>query len=420
MTKPPRRALSIHHLIIPGIDARTRVNFPSSFSTDFLSAARNQKHAEKRNRGNDKTMKKILLIPIICVLIATTAVFGQHSQSITFSGPSQWTPGTMVNVDVFLTFSGYDAAGLAYWLEVQNPLGPYLTITNIQWLTFPSHGQPVYPILFNGGGAYAGEGFDIGGSPNNPPGFIGPGTYHINTITFSLAANAPNGSFIFRTMSTPPRISEMTDTDFNDNAIAPPGTYVINIGNAPTVQSAVSRKTHGGAGDFDVDLPLTGTAGVESRSGGGTNDYTMVLTFSGNVAVSGSPQAEVTTGTAAVGSGGVSNGGTVTVSGNTVIIPLTNVGNVQTINVRLNGVNNASDARLARNAPSSDVIIPMSVLIGDANANRVVNASDVSMTKGQVGQAVTSNNFRTDVNANGAITSTDVSMSKQNLGTGVP
>ncbi len=84
--------------------------------------------------------------------MATSAVLGQqHTQSITFSGPSVWTPGTTVNLDVFLTFGGYNAIGLSYWLEVQSALAPYITITNIQWFTFPQHGQPVYPIFFTGG-----------------------------------------------------------------------------------------------------------------------------------------------------------------------------------------------------------------------------------------------------------------------------
>src|SRR4029077_101301 len=32
--------------------------------------------------------------------------------------------------------------------------------------------------------------------------------------------------------------------------------------------SAVSRKTHSFAGDFDVNLPITGNAGIECRTGG--------------------------------------------------------------------------------------------------------------------------------------------------------
>jgi PEP-CTERM motif len=188
-------------------------------------------------------MKKTFLTAVICALTATSAVFGQHQQSITFSGPSEWTPGTTVSLDVSLTFSGYNALGLSYWLEAQNPLAQYITITNIQWFTFPQHGQPVYPINFEGGivvGGYGGEQFDLGGEPGNPPGFIGPGTYHINTITFSLAPNAPTGSFILRSGVTSPRISEVTDTDFNDNNILPPGTFVINVVPEPSTLALLS------------------------------------------------------------------------------------------------------------------------------------------------------------------------------------
>jgi hypothetical protein len=101
----------------------------------------------------------------------------------------------------------------------------------------------------------------------------------------------------------------------------------------PQVTSAVSRKTHGGAGTFDIPMPLSGTAGVECRTSGGTSDYTLVVTFATNVTVTGSPQGQVTVGMGCVGSGGVCTGN-VSVSGNAVTIPLTNIANVQTTNVR--------------------------------------------------------------------------------------
>ena len=41
--------------------------------------------------------------------------------------------------------------------------------------------------------------------------------------------------------------------------------------------TAVSRKTHGGAGDFDINLPLSGEPGVECRNSGG--NHTLVFTF---------------------------------------------------------------------------------------------------------------------------------------------
>ena len=177
----------------------------------------------------------------------------------------------------------------------------------------------------------------------------------------------------------------------------------------PIAQSADSRKTHGTAGNFDVDLPLNGTPGIECRSGGLTNDYTMVITFLANVSVNGNPQAAVTLGTGIVGTGGVSNGGMITISGNVVTIPLTGVTNAQTINVTLNSVNG-----------STNVVIPMNVLIGDANGNGSVNASDVSQTKLRLGQTVSATNFRSDVSTNGSINASDVSIVKGKVGTGLP
>jgi len=59
-------------------------------------------------------------------------------------------------------------------------------------------------------------------------------------------------------------------------------------------------------------------------------------------------------------------------------------------------------------------------LVADVNANSAVNASDVALTKSQVGATVTSSNFREDVNANGAISSTDVALVKSDVGHALP
>jgi hypothetical protein len=103
----------------------------------------------------------------------------------------------------------------------------------------------------------------------------------------------------------------------------------------------------------------------------------------------------------------------VSVSGNSVTVPLTNIGNAQTINVRINGVSSAD-------APAVDVTIPMSILIGDTNGSGTVNAADVSQTKSRLGQGIDATNFRSDVNANGTINAGDVSIVKSSLGTGLP
>jgi uncharacterized MnhB-related membrane protein len=69
---------------------------------------------------------------------------------------------------------------------------------------------------------------------------------------------------------------------------------------------------------------------------------------------------------------------------------------------------------------TGDVPISMGVLVGDVNANATVNATDVALTKSQVGMAVSGSNFREDVNANGTISSTDVAIVKSDVGTSLP
>jgi hypothetical protein len=92
-----------------------------------------------------------------------------------------------------------------------------------------------------------------------------------------------------------------------------------------------------------------------------------------------------------------------------VIVNLTNVSNAQTLSINLIGVTGGTR--------SGNVSIPMSVLIGDTNADSVVNSTDVSQTQAQSGNRVTQLNFREDVNADGTINSTDVALVQSNLGT---
>ena len=178
---------------------------------------------------------------------------------------------------------------------------------------------------------------------------------------------------------------------------------------ALTPTSIVSRMTHGSAGTFDINLPLTGSPGIECRTTGRTtNDYTIIVTFPGAVTVNGNPQAAVTLGAGCVGSSGACSG-SVNISGNTVTIPLTNVTNAQTINVTLFQVNSGGN-----------VVIPIGVLAGDVNGNGAVNASDVALAKSRLGQPVDATNFRADANFNGTINASDLSLVKSYLGTGLP
>ncbi len=188
---------------------------------------------------------------------------------------------------------------------------------------------------------------------------------------------------------------------YDSSGVTPLDSMEIFTCSAPTLTGAVSRKTHTGVGPFDISLP----ANTECRTGGATNDFTIVATFSGPVTVNGSPQAAVIAGTGCVGSGGVCMGGTnVTISGNDVTIPLTNIADDQTITVRLNSVNG-----------STNVDIMMTRSAGDTNNTGSVTSADIAQTKSRIGGAVNTTTFRSDVNASGSINSTDVTIIKQNL-----
>jgi hypothetical protein len=180
-------------------------------------------------------------------------------------------------------------------------------------------------------------------------------------------------------------------------------TKTVVEGFCPTV---ASRKTHPTAGDFDVALPLSGTRGIECRSGGATNAYTLVYTLGGNLAAAGT--ATVTQGTATVGTP------TVGPNANQVTVPLTAVANAQHLVITLNGVQDGTGAIL------NNLVARMDVLLGDTSANGLVNSTDISQTQAQSGKAVTSSNFRTDVTANGLINSTDISTVQSKSGTGLP
>lgn len=173
---------------------------------------------------------------------------------------------------------------------------------------------------------------------------------------------------------------------------------------ALALTSAVSRKIHGGAGMFDVSLPLSGSPGIECRSGGANGDHTLVITFT-NAVVSGD---------AAVSSGTGNVAGPPTFSGNAMTVDLTGVANAQVLTVTLSNVMDQFSQTLP------DTNIPAAFLVGDTNANGVVNAADVSQTKSQLGQAVTGSNFRTDINANGTINAADGAIVKANSGTSLP
>lgn len=157
--------------------------------------------------------------------------------------------------------------------------------------------------------------------------------------------------------------------------------------------SAVSRKTHGSQGDYDVTLPLVGTVGVEPRHSP-NNAHRIVVTFPNPVSV-GSVSLS--------GSGTISS---ISINGSTVSVDLANVADQQTITLNLLNVNDGTN--------TGDVAIPMGVLLGDVNGDRTVNSADAQVMRNQSGHLTDSQNFRSDSNTDGTVNSADATIIRAN------
>ncbi|MFL6529388.1 MAG: dockerin type I domain-containing protein [Chthoniobacterales bacterium] len=175
----------------------------------------------------------------------------------------------------------------------------------------------------------------------------------------------------------------------------------------PDLLSAVSRKIHGAAGPIDIRIYPTATAALtEPRmgtEGGSDGVYHVVFRFGAPVTFTGA----VTDSMANVTS--------TTIDGNDVIVNLTGVPNQQTTHVTLNGV--------SAGGASGTVSVPLTVLIGDVNDDKTVNAADATETRNHSGELATDEegirNQRDDVNFDGVINSADATVVRNNSGKSV-
>ena len=170
---------------------------------------------------------------------------------------------------------------------------------------------------------------------------------------------------------------------------------------SPELVSAVSRKTHGDAGDFDLDLPLgADLPAVEGRQGGPT---TVILTFSEPVTpADGTPdETEVTLSSGTVGA--------VSISIDKMTIELSGVPDASCLSIAVSGL------QWIRNRPVDDTGVLIGVLTGAVDADDIVDVVDMSRVKGSLFTMVDGENFRADVNADGAIDVSDMSKVKGNL-----
>jgi hypothetical protein len=172
--------------------------------------------------------------------------------------------------------------------------------------------------------------------------------------------------------------------------VAPP-TSVLSL------LSAASRLTHGGAGTFDIAMPLTGTSGVEDRS---ASTYNAVFTFDGAVT---SGEVQVVSGAATVGA--------ISFSGNSMTAQLTGVTSAEVVTLRVQNINGDGQQH-------GDV--PFGFLTADVNGNRKVDKPDQQQINGHKNQVVNAGNFRNDINLSGIVDRPDLQSVQTNRGHSIP
>jgi hypothetical protein len=172
--------------------------------------------------------------------------------------------------------------------------------------------------------------------------------------------------------------------------VAPP-TSVLSL------LSAASRLTHGGAGTFDIAMPLTGTSGVEDRS---ASTYNAVFTFDGAVT---SGEVQVVSGTATVGA--------LSFSGDSMTAQLTGVTSAEVVTLRVQNINGDGQQH-------GDV--PFGFLTADVNGNRIVDKPDQQQINGHKNQVVNAGNFRNDINLSGIVDRPDLQSVQTNRGHSIP
>ncbi len=177
------------------------------------------------------------------------------------------------------------------------------------------------------------------------------------------------------------------------------GTYQLT----PLLLAAVSCKTQGSAGTFDLNLNLNGTpsATVEPRIGGPAQ---LVFTFNkATTAADGTLDAtEFTLTNATFVSASLVN--------SNLTLNLTNVLDQTMVTVVMNGLTD-----LAGNPLSGTNVVLVRSLYGDVNQNGTVNAVDMQQVKNNLLATLTPANFLCDVNCSGTINAVDLQQVKNNL-----
>lgn len=190
---------------------------------------------------------------------------------------------------------------------------------------------------------------------------------------FAVAANATQGSEISFNITSVPQCT------------------------APTIVSAVSRKTHGASGDFDVDIKVP--TAVEDRANGPTK---LVVTFDQNViGVGGLDVSDVQ-----LMNGTVSN---VSIAGAVLTIDMSGSPNQTQEYVGFSGISSTTGSCICTQT------LCLTVLNGDVTGDKNVNVFDLVTARNSLNQATNVGNFRGDVNTDASVNVLDLVVIRNRL-----
>ena len=291
-----------------------------------------------------------------------------------------------------------------------------LPYTVVVWGDPNNDGNPNDPanVLTTASGVVANQGTDTFINTAITPTTITGTSFFVgflipNTVAgqFPCAFDETNPTFSNRSYIAGGANGDINDLNNNDLPVAPiesfglVGNWLIRAdaggGGALQLTNAASVK-----GGFEVALP-----GIEDRSGGAANKYTIVFTFNNNI---------VSVDSATASCGTVKN----------VAIESTDEHKVA-VNMTISHACNASDITFTLNNVQDDQgnSLPtssstMSLLVGDVDADGTVTTSDLHMVKVARGQKTDATNFRKDANASGHIDNEDVNLVRGQVGTSLP
>jgi hypothetical protein len=162
----------------------------------------------------------------------------------------------------------------------------------------------------------------------------------------------------------------------------------------------------------DLDLPLTGNAGIESRSGGPNGNHTMVFTFANVLSAVTGVTATATTNSGTVPVTVLNTSGIGT-DARQYILNMRGVPNASHLNVTLSGVTDS-----ANNV--GDVSAYMDVLLGDVNSTGRTDSGDVTAVRNHTVSIPDQQTFLFDVNTTGRIDAGDVTATRNATVTVLP